>query len=154
MSDLLGPPNFPDSRPSPSTSRSHRGYVRNPNPVIPASAPRATPSPCPGGNWREAASWAEVRARRAGRGASSGGAGGGGWMMERSKPSRPRPWAGPPEPLPPQAQMTPRWNPRRFRDLNLPRCSLRFQGLPRYRDNYVIKGGEGFIRGLAGAHML
>lgn len=60
----------PPSHPGPvlfAYPRSHRGSARSRSPVVPASAPRATRSRCPGGTWREAESWAEVSSGAGGR---------------------------------------------------------------------------------------
>lgn len=51
-------PSFVPFRPC----RSPRGCARSLSRATPALAPRTTCSPCPGGTWSEAASWAEVRA--------------------------------------------------------------------------------------------
>lgn len=61
----LRPSHYHGSIPFPSP-RSHHGSARSRSPAVPALAPRATRSSCRGGTWREAESWAEVRARRQG----------------------------------------------------------------------------------------
>lgn len=76
-----------------SYPRSHRGSARSRSPAIPALAPRATRSPCPGCTWREAESWAEVRARPV---VPERGGVGVGTVREIALP---HPWAGLGEPL-------------------------------------------------------
>lgn len=86
------PPRHPGSVPF-SRPRSHRGCARSRAPVVPALAPRATRSRCPGGTWREAESWAEVRARSPGPWA--GRVGMGRVVRETALPCAGASWANP-----------------------------------------------------------